>query len=102
EPGLERGLVGRLEVYHDLVTETPEMSHRLAATPARIDPTLAPLVAAMPTCGSVAELLARAHALLPGRDPEALRSAVLGLVRVAAMKGFITLGGAPREVTACT
>lgn len=102
EPGLERGLVGRLEVYHDLVTETPEMSHRLAATPARIDPTLTPLVAAMPTCGSVAELLARAHALLPGRDPEALRSAVLGLVRVAAMKGFITLGGAPREVAACT
>lgn len=95
EPHLERGLVGRLEVYHDLVTETPQMSHRLAATPARIDPALAPVVAAMQTCASVPELLARAHALLPGRDPTALRGAVLALVRVAAMKGFIRLTGAP-------
>ncbi|MCB9706756.1 MAG: tryptophan 7-halogenase [Myxococcales bacterium] len=89
EPNLERGLTGRLEVYHDLVTETPQMSHRLAAAPARIDPSLAPVVAAMQRCADVPALLAEARALLPGRDPEALRGAVLALVRIAAMKGFI-------------
>ncbi|WAS94249.1 NAD(P)/FAD-dependent oxidoreductase [Nannocystis punicea] len=99
EPGLERGLSGRLEVYHDLVTETPQMSHRLAATPARIDPALAPVVAAMHECSDVADLLARARALFPARDPAVLRAAVLAIVRVAAMKGFIGLEG-PRAAAA--
>lgn len=109
EPGLERGRLGKLEVYHDLVNETPQMSHRLAATPARIDPSLAPVVAAMQACADVPVLLERARALLPGRDPEALRRAVLGLVRIAAMKGFVEIAAAPgvqapdvaREAVAC-
>lgn len=99
EPGVERGQTGRLQVYHDLVTETPQMSHRLAATPARIDPSLAPVVAAIGECGDVTSLVARARELLPARDPAALRAAVLGIVRVAAMKGFIRLEG-PRAATA--
>ena len=105
EPGLERGLVGRLEVYHDLVTEAAEMTHRLAAVPARIDPALAPLVTAMAGCSSVAALQLRARALYPDRDPAALRAAVHGLVRVAAMKGFLRLGSTDAaeaaEVAAC-
>lgn len=109
EPGLERGLKGRLEVYHDLVNETPAMSHRLAATPTRIDPALAPVVAAMHTCDSVPALLEQAYALLPGRSPDAVRRATLGLVRAAAMKGFIRLYEAapqvqpqrPMEAVAC-
>lgn len=101
EPGLERGLTGRLEVYHDLVNETPAMSHRLAAIPTRIDPALAPVVAAMHECREVGELLARARALLPAQPPEALRRATLALVRAAAMKGFIRLG-APAPVVDAT
>ncbi|MEZ4451090.1 MAG: hypothetical protein R3B09_16545 [Nannocystaceae bacterium] len=91
EPGLERGRLGKLEVYHDPVHETPQMSHRLHATPARIDPSLAPVVAALQTVGDVPTLLERVTALLPGREPAALRRASLAIVRIAAMKGFLRL-----------
>jgi clorobiocin biosynthesis protein Clo-hal len=91
EPGLERGTTGKLEVYHDLVTEQLAMAHRLAAVPARIDPMLAPLVAAMHRVRTVAELCALAPSLLPDAPPDAVRRAALDLVRVAATKGFLAL-----------
>jgi clorobiocin biosynthesis protein Clo-hal len=91
EPNLERGVIGRLEVYHDLVTEDVRMTHRLAAVPARIHPSLAPLVRGMNQCASVEELLMIAPSLLPAHSPEAVQTAVLEVVRVAAMKGFIEL-----------
>lgn len=91
EPNLERGVVGALEIYHDLVTEDLCLTHRLAAVPARIDPALAPLVAMMQECASVEEILNRAKATLPGKPEAAVRAAVLGVVRIAAMKGFLKL-----------
>ncbi|APR82110.1 Hypothetical protein A7982_07459 [Minicystis rosea] len=91
EPGLERGTTGRLEIYHDLVTERLEMAHRLAAVPARIDPALAPIVAAMHRVRTVAELCALAPSLIPDAPAEACHRAALDLVRVAATKGFLVL-----------
>jgi clorobiocin biosynthesis protein Clo-hal len=91
EPDLERGVTGRLELYYDLVTEELAMAHRLAAVPARIDSSLAPLVAAMQGCRSIAELLAAAPGALPDLAADAARHAALQLVRVAATKGFVKL-----------
>lgn len=90
EPGLERGSTGRLEVYHDLVTEEL-LTHRLAAVPTRIDPGLAPVVDVMPRHRRAADLVTAAQAMLREQDPARVRSAVLGLLRVAAMKGFVRL-----------
>lgn len=91
EPDLERGVVGRLEVYHDLVTEELTLAHRLSAVPARIDPALAPLVDAMQRCRTVSELLALAPGALPDASPAECRRAALDLVRAAATKGFLEL-----------
>ncbi|MEP7119556.1 MAG: hypothetical protein ABJE95_01555 [Byssovorax sp.] len=73
------------------MTEELGMAHRLAAVPARIDPELAPLVAAMHRCSSVADLVALAPSLVPDAPAEECRRAALGLVRVAATKGFVAL-----------
>lgn len=89
EPGLERGLVGGLEVYHDLVTEELALAHRLSAVPTRIDPSLAPMVALMQRCSTVAELLDLAPGALPAVPAAECRRAALGLVRAAATKGFL-------------
>lgn len=95
EPGLERGVMGRLEIYHDLVTEELEMTHRLAAVPTRVAPTLAPLVSAMQRCSSVEDLLALAPSVLPDHDREEVEQAALALVRTALLKGFVRLESLP-------
>ncbi|AKF07947.1 NAD(P)/FAD-dependent oxidoreductase [Sandaracinus amylolyticus] len=90
EPNLERGVIGSLEVYHDLVTEEPDMTHRLAAVPARIDAALAPIAEVLQRCRTVSELLERAPSVMPaGTDPRVVRKAALDLVRIAALKGFV-------------
>ena len=91
EPDLERGVTGRLEIYHDLVTQDLGMAHRLAAVPTRIDPALAPLIAAMQTCRTVSDLLSAAPSILPDVSPDVCRRVVLQLVRAAVTKGFVEL-----------
>lgn len=91
EPPRGLGGGGRLETYYDLVCEGTDFAHRLAAAPCRIGPDLAPIVDALPDCATVAELLARAPALVPHAPAEQVRQGARAIVANAAKKGFLTL-----------
>ena len=94
EPKLESDGESLLEIYYDLIPEEVGFYHRTAAVPTRIDPCLTPLVTAMQTTSSVAEVIAQGVLLLPQlKDAIAIEQAALDLVRIAAMKGFIRLTG---------
>jgi len=97
EPVMKGEPCGNLDVYHDLVTESPEWAHRLASVPCRIAPAMAPVVDAIPRHRQVAALLDEAPSLLPRQyaSPEEIRASTLGIVRVAAMKGFVQLSDSP-------
>lgn len=86
---------GQLMVHHDLVTDDPELAHRIGAAAHRIPPALGPVVEALNHAPDVPSLLRRAPALLPRAAPPARREAVLTVVRVAALKGFIRLHPLP-------
>src|SRR5205814_7468736 len=91
EPVMTGGPQGRLDTYHDLVTDSKDLAHRLAAVPSRINPALAPVVDAMTRHSQVEALLAEAVTLLPDYAPEDVRHSTLEILRVAAMKGFIQI-----------
>ena len=93
EPKLDSDPTGQLEIYYDLVPIEVGFYHRTAAVPTQINPCLTPLVKAMQTTNSVAEIVTQAVSLLfpQIKDANAIEQAALGLVRIAAMKGFIRL-----------
>jgi len=84
---------GKLDIYYDLISRAPELSHRIAALPSRIPPELEPIVRRMQSPIVVSELIARAVALLATkeRSPEQIRELSLELVRRAVVKGFARL-----------
>jgi len=84
---------GVLDIYHDLISRDPELSHRMAALPSRIPSALAPVVEWMQSKIVVRELVERAVALLAtkGRDAAEIREVTLELVRRAVLKGFVRL-----------
>ncbi|MEI9949950.1 MAG: NAD(P)/FAD-dependent oxidoreductase [Pseudomonadota bacterium] len=86
---------GVLDIYHDLVSRDPELSHRIAALPSRIPPELEPIVKLMQSKILVSELLERAVTLLAtkGRSAAEIREVSLELVRRAVIKGFARLEG---------
>jgi len=90
---------GVLDVYHDLTSHDPELSHRIAAFPSRIPPELEPVVKLMQSEMVVSELLERAVTLLAakGRTAAQIREVSLELVRRAVVKGFARLESRPRE-----
>lgn len=96
EPVAEQGrMSGQLDVYHDLVSDAPELLHRRAVAPTRIAPSLAPVVDAAQRCSSVRQLVEEAPSLLPpGFAPrEAIQKGALAVVRAAVLKGFLRLEG---------
>lgn len=84
---------GTLEVYHDLISRDPELSHRIAALPSRVPPELEPVVQAMQAPIVVSDLVERAVGLLvpKGRTEAQVREVTLELVRRAVIKGFARL-----------
>jgi clorobiocin biosynthesis protein Clo-hal len=82
---------GRLDVHHDLISDDPRFLHRRASAPSRVSVALAPVVEAVPRYQSVDELVAAAPGLLALHAPDAVRQATLAMLRVAALKGFVTL-----------
>jgi hypothetical protein len=90
---------GILDIYHDLTSREPELSHRIAAFPSRIPPELDPIVKLMQSKIVVSELLERAVTLLAksGRTPARIREVSLELVRRAVIKGFARLEGRELE-----
>lgn len=82
---------GRLDTYHDLVTDDPRFTHRRATAPSRIAPGLAPVVEAMGRFERVDDLLEAAPGLVTGARADAVRRATLAVLRVAALKGFVQL-----------
>ncbi|HEX2672011.1 MAG TPA: hypothetical protein VHM25_14110, partial [Polyangiaceae bacterium] len=84
---------GTLDVYHDLISRDPELSHRIAALPSRIPPELEPVVRWMQAPIVVSELVDRAETLLVqhGRSATQIREVTLELVRRAVIKGFARL-----------
>lgn len=94
EPLLIEGApTGELDVYHDLVPRHADFFHRIAAAPARIAPSMAPVVDAVAGHERVGDLLNAAPALLPERtaSPEAIRRSAMSIVKTAALKGFVRL-----------
>jgi len=91
EPSPQGG--GLLDVYHDLTTHDPELSHRIAALPSRIPLELQPVVELMQAPIVVSELLERAVTLLGNgaRSAVQIREVSLELVRRAVIKGFARL-----------
>jgi hypothetical protein len=91
EPSPQGG--GLLDVYHDLTTHDPELSHRIAALPSRIPVELQPVVELMQAPIVVSELLERAVTLLENgaRSAVQIREVSLELVRRAVIKGFARL-----------
>src|SRR5262249_5765715 len=65
EPVMTGGAQGVLDVYHDLVTDSRNMAHRLAAVPCRINPMMSPVVDAIGRHHRPPELLVEASWLLP-------------------------------------
>lgn len=94
EPTLATPHDGMLDVYHDLVSDEPSITHRYSAVSSRISPVLAPVVAALHQHHRVASLLDAAPTLVASTDLDAveLRRQSLDMVRVAALKGFVRLG----------
>lgn len=84
---------GRLDIYYDLISRDPALSHRIAALPSRIPKELVPVVGWMQSPIEVSELLERAEALLAvrGRSNVQVREVTLELVRRAVIKGFARL-----------
>ena len=84
---------GALDIYHDLTSRDPELSHRMAALPSRIPPELEPVVNLMQSEIVVSELLERAVSLLAAKERTAtqIREVSLELVRRAVIKGFARL-----------
>jgi clorobiocin biosynthesis protein Clo-hal len=84
---------GILDIYHDLTSRDPELSHRIAALPSRIPKALEPIVKLMQTPIVVSELLDRAVSLLhaKGWTEARIRELALELVRRAVIKGFARL-----------
>jgi flavin-dependent dehydrogenase len=84
---------GILDIYHDLTSRDPELSHRIAALPSRIPPELEPIVELMQSEIVVSELLDHALTLLAakGRSAAQIREVSLELVRRAVIKGFARL-----------
>ncbi|ACY17993.1 NAD(P)/FAD-dependent oxidoreductase [Haliangium ochraceum] len=84
---------GQLRVFHDLVSDDPAFSHRLAAAPTEISPQLAPVVDALQEERSVRALMDRAPSLVPPHlaQPADARRLAAHIVRVAAIKGFVQL-----------
>ena len=84
---------GTLDIYHDLISRDPELSHRIAALPSRIPPELEPIVRWMQAPIVVSDLVERAETLLvrKGRSAPQVRDVTLELVRRAVIKGFARL-----------
>lgn len=93
EPVMTGGPQGVLDVYHDLVTDSGNMAHRLAAVPCRVNPVMAPVVEAMSRHRRAGELLDEATRVLrsSGYSVEEIRQSTLGILRAAAMKGFVQI-----------
>jgi len=93
---------GVLDIYYDLTSRDPELSHRMAALPSRIPPELAPVVTLMQSKILVSELLERAVTVLSStpHDWDAAKIHELGLelVRRAVIKGFARLESPAPEV----
>lgn len=92
EPVADQGRVsGVLDVYHDLVTDHPDFTHRRAVAPTRIAPSMAPVVDAIGRHASVATLVEEAPSLLPPgfARAEDIQRSTLHIVRAAALKGFV-------------
>ena len=92
---------GVLDIYYDLTSRDPELSHRIAALPSRISAELEPIVQSMQSPILVSELIERAVTLLTGtgtgtgtgtqRSAAQIRELSLELVRRAVIKGFARL-----------
>ncbi len=82
---------GRLDLHHDLISDDPRFLHRRAGAPSRVSAALAPIVDAVPRHRTVDDLVAAAPGLLAGHAPDAVRQATLAMLRVAALKGFVTV-----------
>src|SRR5262249_4926882 len=87
EPVMTGGAQGVLDVYHDLVTDSFNLAHRLAAAPCRINPVMSPVVDAIGRHNRVPELLNEAPLLLPqSYGIDHVRNSTLEILRAAAMK----------------
>ncbi|HET7540552.1 MAG TPA: NAD(P)/FAD-dependent oxidoreductase [Polyangiaceae bacterium] len=84
---------GTLEIYFDLISRDPALSHRMAALPSRIPRELEPVVRWMQAPIVVSDLVERAVTLLAekGRSEASVREVCLELVRRAVIKGFARL-----------
>jgi clorobiocin biosynthesis protein Clo-hal len=90
---------GTLDIYFDLTSRDPGLSHRMAALPSRIPLALAPIVRWMQAPIAVSDLVERAVTLLavkgwperPERSEAEVRQVCLELVRRAVIKGFARL-----------
>jgi clorobiocin biosynthesis protein Clo-hal len=80
---------GRLDTHYDVISDDPRFLHRNAGAPSRIAAALAPVVEAIPRHTAVDDLLADARGLLGDAAPDEQRRAVLALLRVTALKGFV-------------
>src|SRR5262245_16411630 len=92
EPVMTGGAQGVLDVYHDLVTDSFNLAHRLAAAPCRINPVMSPVVDAMGRHRRAPDLLDEAPRLLPpSYGIDRVRHSTLEILRAAAMKGFVSV-----------
>ena len=92
EPPAPTSEPGHLDVFYDLIPETGEMAHRMAALPFSIPLEMAPVVDAIPSHRAVKSLLDEAPSLVEDvAHPAEIRRSTLDIVRVAAMKGFLRL-----------
>jgi clorobiocin biosynthesis protein Clo-hal len=92
EPVMTGRPQGVLDVYYDLVTDSHNLAHRLAAAPCRINPVMSPVVDAMGRHRRAPDLLNEAPRLLPpGYGIDRIRHSTLEILRAAAMKGFVSV-----------
>ncbi|MCI0392658.1 MAG: tryptophan 7-halogenase [Acidobacteria bacterium] len=92
EPVMTNGPQGVLDVYYDLVTDSQNLAHRLAAAPCRINPMMSPVVDAIGRHYRAPELLNEAPRLLPpSYGIDHVRHSTLEILRAAAMKGFVQI-----------
>jgi clorobiocin biosynthesis protein Clo-hal len=84
---------GRLDVYHDLVTDESGLAHRVGALCCRLPASLGRLVDAIPQHRSAATLVEAAPSLVSSTDIPAdeARRYALDVLRIAAMKGFLRI-----------
>jgi len=88
---------GELDIFHDLVSDDADFTHRTHASPSKIAPALEPVVDAVARHSKVSSLLEEAPKLLPPSyaAPDAIQKATLSIVRTAAKKGFLRLSEGP-------